>query len=131
MRIIAGTYKGKTLHSPEDDSVRPTSSRTRESLFNLLMHGDYEGYHIIGKPVADLCCGTGALGLEAISRGASHCLFVDQSKHSLAMAEKNAGHLGVISQSGFHLFDIAHLPVAPRASSLVMLDAPYHSSFLS
>ncbi len=130
MRIIAGIYKGKRLFTPNSDDVRPTSDRTRESLFNLLMHGDYEGYHLLGKPVADLCCGTGALGLEALSRGASHCLFIDQSKASLALAEKNARHLGAEDKASFHTIDIAQLPLAPRASSIVFLDAPYRSAFL-
>lgn len=131
MRIISGQFKGKRLFTPADDSVRPTSDMTRESLFNLLMHGDYEGFHIIGKPVADLCCGTGAIGLEALSRGASHCLFVDQSKASLALAEKNAVHCGVAAQAAFHLADVAQLGNAPRPSSIIFLDAPYGSQFLA
>lgn len=130
MRIIAGSFKGKRLFTPQGDEVRPTSDRTRESLFNLLMHGDYEGFHILGKPVADLCCGTGALGLEALSRGASHCLFVDRSKASLQLAEKNAHHCGIAAQCAFHLADIAQLGNAPRPSSVVFLDAPYESAFL-
>lgn len=130
MRIIAGTCKGKRLFTPAGDEVRPTSDMTRESLFNLLMHGDYDGFHIIGKPVADLCCGTGAIGLEALSRGASHCLFVDQAKTSLALAEKNADHLGVTDRSAFHLADVAQIGNAPRPSSVVFLDAPYRSHFL-
>lgn len=130
MRIISGIYKGKRLFTPADESVRPTSDMTRESLFNLLMHGDYEGFHIIGKPVADLCCGTGAIGLEALSRGAAHCLFVDQAKASLTLAEKNAQHVGAGAHAAFHLADIAQLGNAPRPSSVVFLDAPYHSAFL-
>ncbi len=130
MRIISGTLKGKRLFTPANDEVRPTSDMTRESLFNLIMHGDYEGFHIIGKPVADLCCGTGAIGLEAISRGASHCMFVDQSKASLQLAEKNAAHCGVTAQSAFHLADVAQLGNAPRPSSVVFLDAPYNSTYL-
>lgn len=130
MRIISGIYKNKRLHTPADDSIRPTSDMTRESLFNLLMHGDYEGFHVIDKPVADLCCGTGAIGLEALSRGAAHCLFVDQSKASLALAQKNAEHVGATTKSAFHLADVAQLGNAPRPSSLVFLDAPYGSAFL-
>lgn len=130
MRIISGLYKGKRLHPPADDSVRPTSDMTRESLFNLLMLGDYDGFHIIGKPVTDLCCGTGALGLEALSRGASHCLFVDSTKASLALAEKNVQHVGATASSAFLLADIAQLGNAPRPASVVFLDAPYNSSFL-
>jgi 16S rRNA G966 N2-methylase RsmD len=98
MRIIAGKYKGRKLFTPADLNVRPTSDRTRESLFNLLMHGSYAGEHIIDQPVADICAGTGALGLEALSRGAKSCIFVDNNDTALKLARKNAEHLGLLSE---------------------------------
>jgi 16S rRNA (guanine966-N2)-methyltransferase len=131
VRIIAGMHKGRKLFVPEGREVRPTSERTRESLFNLLMHGAYGGEAIIGQTVADLCCGTGALGFEALSRGATKAIFVDQSKTALALAQKNAAHLQAGSQSQFLLADAAQLPQAPAPCALVMMDAPYHSKWLA
>lgn len=125
MRIIAGRFKGRKLLTPLNDAIRPTSDRTRESLFNLLMHGSYGGDQIIGQVVADLCCGTGALGLEAISRGAAECIFIDQDKQSLALAKDNALHCGVVAESQFIQADVARLPAARKACMLVMMDAPY------
>lgn len=125
MRIIAGRLKGRKLFSPANDKIRPTSDRLRESIFNLLMHGAYAGRHIIDQRVMDLCCGTGALGFEAISRGASECIFVDQDKASLALAKDNAMHCNVIPACQFLLADVARLPAARAPVALVMMDAPY------
>ena len=127
MRIIAGRLKGRRLITPTNDAIRPTSDRTREAVFNLLMHGSYGGEHIIERRVADLCCGTGALGFEAISRGASECIFVDQDKTSLQLAKDNALHCGVIPSCQFLLADASRLPTARAPVALVMMDAPYAS----
>lgn len=127
MRIIAGRMKGRKLLTPENDAIRPTSDRTRESIFNLLMHGSYGGEHIIDRRVADLCCGTGALGFEAISRGASECIFIDQDKNSLKLAKDNALHCGVVPSSQFVLADASRLPAARAPVALVLMDAPYAS----
>ena len=127
MRIIAGRMKGRKLITPENEAIRPTSDRTRESLFNLLMHGSYGGEHIVERRVADLCCGTGALGLEAISRGASECIFIDQDKRSLQLAKDNALHCNVIPSCQFIQSDVSRLPTARTPVALVMMDAPYAS----
>lgn len=131
MRIIAGSLKGRKLHTPENDAIRPTSDRTRESLFNLLMHGQYAGEAIIDQRVADLCCGTGAMGLEAISRGAAACHFVDISKKSLELAKQNAVHCGVVQQCHFLQADITKLPPVSQPFALVMMDPPYAKSLLA
>lgn len=125
MRIIAGKMKGRKLFPPQGDAIRPTSDRTRESVFNLLMHGQYGGRHIIDQQVVDLCCGTGALGLEAISRGAAECTFIDQDKHAIALARENALHCNVMSQCQFIQADAARLPAARTQAALVLMDAPY------
>lgn len=125
MRIIAGRFKGRRLLTPKDGAIRPTSDRTRESLFNLLMHGHYAGTHVIDQRVADLCCGTGALGLEALSRGAAECIFVDQDKQALALAKDNALHCEVIPSCQFLQADVARLPAARLPVNLVLMDAPY------
>ncbi len=127
MRIIAGAYKGRKLKEFGGRDIRPTSDRTRESLFNLLMHGAYGGRQVIGCHVVDLCCGTGALGLEALSRGARMATFVDQDKRSLALARDNAAHCGATAQAHFIQADAAKLPSAREPAQLVVMDAPYAS----
>jgi len=125
MRIIAGIHKNRRLFVPENDAIRPTSSRTRESLFNVLMHGSFGGDCVIGARVADICCGTGALGFEALSRGAEHCSFVDSSRAALQLAEKNAKHLGVTNQCNFLHHDARKLPRIATPYDLIMTDPPY------
>lgn len=129
MRIISGKHRGRRIEAPKDMKVRPTTDRCREALFNLLMHG-FDESPIIGQPVADLCCGTGALGLEALSRGASHVTFVDNSKQSLEYARDNAEALGEQKNVRFIMTDVLHLPTANAPVSLVLMDAPYNSGLI-
>jgi 16S rRNA (guanine966-N2)-methyltransferase len=89
MRIIAGKYRGRKLESPPSLQTRPTSDRLRETLFNILAP------RIEGARFLDLCAGTGAVGIEALSRGASHVTFVDQSRKMCALIEANVGALKV------------------------------------
>ena len=130
MRIIAGKYKGRKLAPPVGDGVRPTSDRTREAVFNLLMHGSYAGEAIIDQHVLDLCCGTGAMGLEALSRGARIATFVDKDKRSLELARANALHLGAMSAAFFVQSDAARLPPAREPVALVLFDPPYATPLL-
>lgn len=92
MRIIAGKFRGRRLKSPTSLATRPTSDRLRETLFNVLAP------RIEGVRFLDLCAGTGAIGLEAISRGAEHVTFVDQSRKMCALIEANAHGLKVVDQ---------------------------------
>ena len=89
MRIIAGTYRGRRLKSPPSAQTRPTSDRLRETLFNVLAP------RIEGARFLDLCAGTGAVGIEALSRGANHVTFVDQSRKMCALIEANTSALGI------------------------------------
>lgn len=130
MRIIAGKYKNRRLFTPESDAIRPTSDRAREAIFNLLMHGKYAGENVIDAHVVDLCCGTGALGLEALSRGSRMATFVDNSKPSLELAKKNVTHCGANAQSHFILADVTKLPPAREPANLVLMDAPYATPLL-
>ena len=130
MRIISGKLKGRKLHPPKDDRIRPTSDRTRESLFNLLMHGELGGNCIIDQPVLDLCCGTGALGFEALSRGASMVCFVDSHGESIKLAEKNADSMGVRAECRFYERSVTALPDFRQAFSLVLMDAPYNTGLI-
>lgn len=131
MRIIAGQCKGRKLLSPTGDAIRPTSDRTREALFNLLMHGQYAGEAIIGQHVVDVCCGTGAMGLEALSRGARLATFIDRDKNALELAKKNAVHCGMSQASFFVQADVTKLPVAREPAALVIMDAPYDTPLLA
>ena len=85
MRIIAGEFKGRTLKAPTWDGLRPTSDRLRETLFNIL--GDLDGLRVL-----DVCAGTGALGLEALSRGAVHAVFLERDPRAVRLIEENAAH---------------------------------------
>lgn len=130
MRIIAGKFKGRKLKAPEGQDIRPTGDRVRESIFNLLMHGQYGGLDIFDQHVADLCCGTGALGLEALSRGARAVTFVDADKRALALAQENAIHCGAVQHCFFVACDVARLPVAREPAALILMDAPYAKPLL-
>jgi len=128
MRIVGGLYRGTALAAlGKGDAaahLRPTSDRVRESLFNLLAHGDYP---LKGARVLDLFAGTGALGLEAISRGAERALFVDDGAKSRALIRENIDRLAVIGQSRLYRRDATRLGENKGpAHDLVFLDPPYH-----
>jgi len=126
MRIVGGTFKGRTLAAPSDQSTRPTSDRAREAVFNILSHG-IDGFTLEGVRVMDLFAGTGALGLEAISRGARFCQFVDEGTEARGLIRRNADALGVIGQVKIWRRDATKLgPCAPQTPfDLVFADPPY------
>ena len=86
MRIIAGELKGRRLKTPEDDRVRPTAAKVKEAVFSMISPWIYD------STAVDLFAGTGNLGLEAISRGASHVIFVDKDRRSIALIRENAAY---------------------------------------
>lgn len=122
MRIVAGTHRGRRLETPADARIRPTADRIREALFNILAHrtGGFAG-----KRVLDAFAGTGALGLEALSRGAATAIFMDKDRAALALARRNAASLGLAHKSTFLLADAVHPPAAQAECDLVLLDPPY------
>ncbi len=130
MRIITGIHRGRRLAPPKDDAIRPTTDRSRESLFNLLLHGKFDESPVIGQSVLDLCCGTGALGLEALSRGAAHVTFVDSARQAIALTKQNIATLNEASRSKVITADVAKLPRANAPVALVMMDAPYHTPLI-
>lgn len=96
MRITGGTLRGRNLAAPQDMRVRPTSDRVREAVFNMLAHKDFGmGFTLDAIAVADLFAGTGALGIEALSRGARFCLLVDDDADSRALQRENVEALGL------------------------------------
>jgi 16S rRNA (guanine966-N2)-methyltransferase len=126
MRIVAGSLKGRHLGAPEGRDIRPTADRTRQALFDVLEHGhliDGGGSALIDAVVLDAFCGTGALGLEALSRGAAEATFIDSNRTALDCARANAKALGV--NGGFILADATNPPRARKSASLIFLDPPY------
>ena len=126
MRIVGGKFKNRSLVSPEGQGTRPTSDRVRESIFNILAHG-IAGLELEGARVLDLFAGTGALGLETISRGARFCQFVDDSAEARGLIRRNADALGVIGLVKIWRRDATALgPCAPQPGfDLVFADPPY------
>jgi 16S rRNA (guanine966-N2)-methyltransferase len=126
MRIVGGKFKGHSIAPPQGSATRPTSDRVRESIFNILAHG-IEGLEIEGSRVLDVFAGTGALGLEAVSRGARFCQFVDDSSEARGIIRKNADALGVIGLVKIWRRDATDLgPCSPQPGfDLVFADPPY------
>ena len=96
MRIVGGRHRGRRLVAPPGDTVRPTSDRAREALFDILSHGHFaaEGIPFVEAVVLDAFAGTGALGLEALSRGAAEAVFFEQNPDALAALRRNVATLG-------------------------------------
>jgi len=125
MRIVGGRYRGRNLVGPKSQGVRPTADRLRESLFNILVHA--YGDPVSGARVLDLFAGTGALGLEALSRGAAFVLFVDDGAEARALIRQNVETLGSAGVTRIFRRDATKLGnVHPNEPfSLVFLDPPY------
>src|SRR3954452_15536535 len=96
LRIVGGVHRGRRLVVPPGDAVRPTSDRAREALFNILSHGEFasEGLPFAERPVLDAFAGTGALGLEALSRGAGSVVFIENGREALTVLRRNVRELG-------------------------------------
>ena len=130
LTIISGKHRGRKIELKKNTSIRPTGSRTRGAVFNILMHGKFgpDGNSpIIDKSVIDLFCGSGALGLESLSRGAKHVTFVDGSAESIAIARSNVAHLKEEENASLIRSDSTSLPKARKTCSLAFLDPPYNS----
>jgi len=125
MRIVGGALRGRQLTSPKSDAIRPTTDRARESLFNIIEHS-YPG-SIEGARVLDLFSGSGALGIEALSRGASYCLFVEEAASARALVRENIESLGLQGRTRIFRRDATHLgPVGTmQPFNLVFADPPY------
>jgi 16S rRNA (guanine966-N2)-methyltransferase len=129
MRIVAGKYRSRILKSPKTDAIRPTSDKVRGAVFNMLRaRGVLAEAHAM-----DCFCGTGALGLEALSQGAETCVFVDNARESLALARENAAILKIGNEAQFILKDAAKMGARPESipsRDLIFLDPPYRKNLV-
>jgi 16S rRNA (guanine966-N2)-methyltransferase len=126
MRIVAGKFKGHGLAAPKDQTTRPTSDRVREALFNILEHG-VEGFELEEARVLDLFAGTGALGFEALSRGAKYCLFIENAVAARGIIRTNVEALHLTGITKIWRRDVTSLGPAGKidAFDLIFADPPY------
>jgi 16S rRNA (guanine966-N2)-methyltransferase len=122
VRIISGQWRSRPLVAPKGDTTRPTADRTRETLFSMLASrlGSFEELRVL-----DLFAGSGALGLEAISRGAAHCTFVEQDRPALDALEANIAKLGAKAQCDIRKSSVLSLGSALKPFDLILMDPPY------
>ncbi|MGB3455048.1 MAG: 16S rRNA (guanine(966)-N(2))-methyltransferase RsmD [Litorimonas sp.] len=131
MRIVSGDHRGRTIHTPDGRNTRPTSDQTRESIFNILDHADWapplESAHVL-----DIFAGSGALGLEALSRGAAFCVFVERHPQALKAIRRNMDHFELGEEARIHRFDATKLKLAPANRPApfthVFMDPPYRKN---
>ncbi len=127
MRIVGGALRGRRLAGPTDDGgaarLRPTSDRMREAIFNIIAHGDYPD--LDGARVLDLFAGTGAMGIEALSRGAREAVFVDNGREARALLSRNIDALGLSDRTRIVPGDATRYRGAGAAFDIVFCDAPY------
>ncbi len=128
MRIVGGNFKGRSLVTPDGQNTRPTSDRAREAIFNILAHAEWAP-NLEGARVMDVFAGSGALGFEAMSRGAGFCLFVETDEAARGAIRDNVETFGLFGTTRVHRRDAAQLGLRPGSQAevfdLVFLDPPY------
>ena len=128
MRIVSGEFRGRTLHAPPGEGTRPTSDRARQAIFNILEHAPWSG-GMRSLRVIDLFAGSGALGFEALSRGAAFCLFVETDEAARGAIRETVDTFGLFGRTRVHRRDATDLGVRPGADGpafdLAFLDPPY------
>lgn len=126
MRIIAGRHKGRRLVAPSGEATRPTADRVRQALFDSLTHAPWAGRdRLNGARVLDAFAGTGALGLEALSRGATHVTFLEHARSALAALRENIAACGAEATTKVLPVDALRPPWAGHPCTLIFLDPPY------
>lgn len=125
MRIVGGDFRGRPLAAPRTSSIRPTTDRTREAVFNVLAHRFAD--RLVGARVLDLFAGTGALGLEALSRGAAYCVFIEESSEGRGLIRTNVETFGLTGRTKVFRRDATSLGEAGTMApfGLVFADPPY------
>jgi 16S rRNA (guanine966-N2)-methyltransferase len=128
MKILGGQFKGRKLSSPKGNAIRPTSQKIRASIFNIITHSPLD-FKLVGANVLDLYCGTGAMGIEALSRGAANVIFADISVTALNVTSKNLRSIGASKQSTVIKVDgrlLSKFLSSPEYGfDIVFIDAPY------
>ena len=129
MRIVTGRLRGRNIATPSGKSTRPTSDQTRESIFNILAHAEWAP-PLEGAIVADIFAGSGALGLEAISRGAEFCLFVETEPKARGAIRENVDKMGLFGCTRLHRHNATKLKIAPGnlrgPFTHIFMDPPYN-----
>ena len=129
MRIVSGKLRGRNIATPSGRNTRPTSDQTRESIFNILKHAEWVP-PLDGAIVADIFAGSGALGLEAISRGAEFCLFVETEPKARAVIRANIEKMRISEDTRLHRYDATRLKIAPGnlrgKFTHIFMDPPYN-----
>jgi 16S rRNA (guanine966-N2)-methyltransferase len=126
MRVVAGRLKGRRLVAPEGPDVRPTADKARQAVFNIIEHGNLSERPLDGAVVVDVFAGTGAMGIEALSRGAARCTFVENNRAALVALDANLKACRLMSAEARVLrTDALRLPPASEPADLVFLDPPY------
>lgn len=126
MRIVGGRHRGRAIEAPPGSDVRPTSGRAREALFNILTHGEH-ATALPGAIALDVFAGTGAFGLEALSRGAAEAYFIENARPALDALRRNIAALGETARAHIRAAEATRPPAAPKAASIAFLDPPYRS----
>ncbi len=125
MRIISGKFRGRKLAKSDHlKSLRPTTDKNRESLFNILSFNKF-GFELRDSNILDLCCGSGAIGFEALSRGAKSVTFVDNNREHLELVKKNAAILGVGNEAEIICADARNFSQNQKIFDLIFIDPPY------
>src|SRR6056297_766854 len=134
MRIVAGQFKGRPIQAPKTDATRPTSDRARESLFNILAHADWAP-DLDGARVIDLFAGSGALGLEALSRGAQFCVFIETAHAARGAIRNNIEALGLFGVTRLQRRNATALGDLPAGLGgqfeIAFLDPPYNKDLVA
>ena len=134
MRIIGGRHRGRNIVAPDGSDIRPTSDRVRESVFNILQHRKWGngGVSVLTDThVLDAFCGTGACGLEALSRGAAHVTFIDNSNAALDICRRNIASLGELDRTDVLRNDCLKPVRSDRPYNLVFIDPPYRQNLIA
>jgi len=130
IKVIGGRHRGRSIATPEGLTTRPTSNRARESLFNILMHADWRDdgtSPLVEARVLDAFAGSGALGLEALSRGAAHATFLDNDATAIRLIGENLRKMGEAANAKVIRADATRPPPSREGCDLVFLDPPYRS----
>ena len=127
MRIVGGRHRGRALKAPAGRALRPTAARAREALFDILLHGRLGGPALAGATVLDVFAGTGALGFEALSRGAAQVFALENDRAAALCLAANAEALGETERMTLIRADATRPPPAPGTANIAFLDAPYES----